>query len=284
MSNVLRSIFVSLLPAVALYYLGASICHIIQAGWSWTIIGRLLVAAAIAGFFAKLFLVPTARTGQHLTAYTTAIVLGAVMNIVGSVLIDDLPYTSIAVSVVMLLLWIVYLKWYSVFVDRDKETIQVGKRLLEFSLIDKDGNHVTSSDLYDKPTIWMFYRGNWCPLCMAQIKEVAADYQAIETRGAQVALISPQPHRFTIRLAEKHGVNLNFLTDPEAAAAKLLGIYAAHGTPTAMIPLGFESDTVLPTIIITDKGGKIIYADLTDNYRVRPEPAEFIKVLDEMSA
>ena len=27
-------------------------------------------------------------------------------------------------------------------------------------------------------------------------------------------------------------------------------------------------------------GGRIIYCDMTDNYRVRPEPAEFIKALD----
>jgi hypothetical protein len=32
-------------------------------------------------------------------------------------------------------------------------------------------------------------------------------------------------------------------------------------------------------VIITDKEGKIIYSDFTTNYRVRPEPDEFIKVL-----
>jgi len=39
---------------------------------------------------------------------------------------------------------------------------------------------------------------------------------------------------------------------------------------------------ILPTVIITDAEGKIIFADLTDNYRVRPEPDTFLKVIDEI--
>ena len=71
--------------------------------------------------------------------------------------------------------------------------------------------------------------------------------------------------------------------DKENEAAKALGIFAKQGTPTAMVALGYELDTVMPTIIITDKCGDIIYSDLTDNYRVRPEPQEFLKVLDKVA-
>ncbi len=45
--------------------------------------------------------------------------------------------------------------------------------------------------------------------------------------------------------------------------------------------LGYNKDTVIPTVIITDKDGKLIYVDLTDNYRVRPEPEIFIKIIDD---
>jgi hypothetical protein len=34
----------------------------------------------------------------------------------------------------------------------------------------------------------------------------------------------------------------------------------------------------LPTIIMTNASGKIIFADLTDNYRIRPEPETFLEV------
>ena len=39
----------------------------------------------------------------------------------------------------------------------------------------------------------------------------------------------------------------------------------------------------LPTVIITDAKGKIVFADLTDNYRVRPEPETFLKVIDALA-
>jgi hypothetical protein len=36
----------------------------------------------------------------------------------------------------------------------------------------------------------------------------------------------------------------------------------------------------LSTVVISDPDGTIIFADLTDNYRVRPEPSTFLAALD----
>jgi hypothetical protein len=50
------------------------------------------------------------------------------------------------------------------------------------------------------------------------------------------------------------------------------------------VPVGplrrrWGSDTVLPTVIIADADGRILYSDQTDNYRVRPDPEIFLRVL-----
>ena len=58
-------------------------------------------------------------------------------------------------------------------------------------------------------------------------------------------------------------------------AATQLGILDKWGTPMGMQVLGYESDTVLPTTVLTDSRGHIVYSDQTDNYRVRPEPEAF---------
>ena len=123
----------------------------------------------------------------------------------------------------------------------------------------------------------MFYRGNWCPLCMAQIKEIAQDYKNLEAKGIQTVLISPQPHRHTKHLAKKFDVGFQFLVDKNNAVARQLNIIAKNGLPTGFQVLGYDSDTVMPTIILTDEGGKIIHSDLTSNYRVRPEPKDLLK-------
>jgi peroxiredoxin len=117
---------------------------------------------------------------------------------------------------------------------------------------------------------------------MAQIKEIAGQYQALADRGVKIALISPQPQRHTKSLAKKFEVPFIFLTDKDHQSVKALKIFQKAGTPLGMEVFGYESDTVMPTVIITDEQGKIIFADLTDNYRVRPEPGTFLKVLDEL--
>ncbi|MBW2550119.1 MAG: hypothetical protein JRE73_04995 [Deltaproteobacteria bacterium] len=50
-----------------------------------------------------------------------------------------------------------------------------------------------------------------------------------------------------------------------------------------MDTLGYDSDSVLPTVVITDPSRRIIFVDLTDNYRVRPEPSTFLAALDALA-
>ena len=177
--------------------------------------------------------------------------------------------------------FVVYDFWYSSFSNRASRQLSVGKMLPEFVLKDTAGNAITSTSLTDKPAVWIFYRGNWCPLCMAQVKEIAGQYQQLQELGARVALISPQPHRFTIGLAKKFDVAFEFLTDEGNRAARTLGIASPNGIPMGMQVLGYDSETVLPTVIITDVGGRILWAHETDNYRVRPDPDVYLEVLRE---
>ena len=62
--------------------------------------------------------------------------------------------------------------------------------------------------------------------------------------------------------------------------ARKLGIEHVGGVPSAMEPLGYGTDTVLPTVLIIDPARTIVFADLTDNCRVRPEPSTFLAALD----
>ena len=175
--------------------------------------------------------------------------------------------------------FLIYDYWYSSFTDRHSKSLDVGQTLPEFELKDTAGQTVTSASLTDKPAIWIFYRGNWCPLCMAQIKELVAQYQQLQDLGVRVALVSPQPHKFTKGLAKKFDVAFDFLTDDDNRAAHTLGIANPNGLPMGMQVLGYDSDTVLPTVIITDTGGKILWVHETDNYRIRPEPETYLAVL-----
>lgn len=281
MNNLLKSIFISVLPILALFYAIDSGLHLIQHGLSSSrYLGRLLIAFSIVVLFALLFLKPVARTDTNLKIYSTFITAGLLISLWFGVykegdILGSLP------SITMFLAWILYLKWYSVFKNRKSNTVlKEGVQFPNLTLEDPNKNKVTTHSYLGNPTIYLFYRGNWCPLCMAQIKEITSQYKELEKRNVNVVLISPQPHTHSKSLAKKYNLNFNFLVDPDSKAAQKLEIFAKNGLPMGLQVFGYTNDTVQPTVIITDQKGTIIFADLTDNYRVRPEPETFIKIIE----
>lgn len=233
--------------------------------------------------FMKIFVFKTPRTEENFYGIIGLTFIGAAMAVytVATTSVPGAVYTlAYSLGLGVGGFWL-YNYWYSRFGREDNAQLQVGKPLPEFVLEDPQGNEISSSSFTGKPALYIFYRGNWCPLCMAQIKEVAGSYKELADRGVSVNLVSPQSHSNTESLAKKFDVPFNFLVDKDNRAAKQLDIVSIGGTPTGLEALGYDSDTVMPTVLITDETGKLIFADLTDNYRVRPEPDTFIKVLDE---
>jgi peroxiredoxin len=217
-----------------------------------------------------------ARTSSRFPALIVMGLIGVIFAIRGYVLGGSAIAPAFAVT--GFVGFLVYDYWYSSF-HRAAGQLGVGRILPGFELTDTAGRTISSTSLTDKPTVWIFYRGNWCPLCMAQIKELVAQYQQLEDLGVRVALVSPQPHKFTKGLAKRFDVAFDFLTDEDNRAARALGIDHPHGLPMGMQALGYDSETVLPTVIITGTDGLILWVHETDNYRVRPEPETYLAVL-----
>jgi len=246
-------------------------------GW----FGVLLANLPAAMFFNYVTMTKRmARTTRNMPMITIITSLGVLLLIVSWVMSPGAQELQLVLGVVGLLGWILYDFWYSSYGKRDTSQLEVGQMLPEFALKDLQGKTFPSSEFTGKPTLFLFYRGNWCPLCMAQIKEIAGQYRQIARRGAQIVLVSPQPHKHTRKLADKFDVPFIYMIDEDNKAARILNIAARNGLPVGMQAMGYESDTVMPTVVITDVDGKIIFADLTDNYRVRPEPETFIRALD----
>jgi len=87
--------------------------------------------------------------------------------------------------------------------------IKVGEQLPTLQFIDANKNDIENTDFIGKKILYLFYRGNWCPLCMAQIKEISEQYKELEKRGIEVLLISPQPVSHSASLAKK--MELSFI-------------------------------------------------------------------------
>ena len=276
----MKSVFVSLYmtAAVAIALIAGRSLWLTHDYLSWA--GVLLVTAPFVVVIGWLMVFrniarTTARFPMLVALGTAGVVLASWGYVRGGN--PEAPLLAIGAWIGLML----YSYWYSSFNREPSGQLQIGNTLPNFELTDVAGQAVGSLSFIDKPTIWIFYRGNWCPLCMAQIKELASQYKELQSEGVRIALVSPQPHKNTIALAKRFDLSFDFLTDEDNRAARALGIDHPRGLPMGIQMLGYNSDTVLPTVIITDTSGRILWAHETDNYRIRPEPELFLAVLRE---
>jgi len=69
----------------------------------------------------------------------------------------------------------------------------VGYKLKDFSSTDQNGNKIQLSELLKKgKVVIVFYRGQWCPVCMPHLKKPQNSLKEIENKGATVLLITPE--------------------------------------------------------------------------------------------
>ncbi len=275
--NRLKAAYVSIYLTVASVITAYAAWQLLQGHDALTWTGVLLSAAPMALVIGFLMIKPVmARTSADLPEAHVPIAVGVALTAWGSSGDSWLPLSLALISYVGFLL---YVYWYSRYGRLKSESLTVGKPLPAFTLTDVDGTTVQSSELAGQPSVILFYRGNWCPLCMAQIKEIARQYQELEALGAEVIMVSPQPHKYTRELAEKFSVNFRFMTDKDNQAAKVLGIASEFGIPTGLEAMGYDTEAPMPTVIITDQQGTVVWTHETDNYRVRPEPETFLEVI-----
>lgn len=275
----LKPVFITLAATFWTGFTYLFIAAIVDSIPAYAIAGLGLLSVLPFGFFAILLIFkPTSRTSTHLTIITSFMVLGLAISLYS--FNENILSTAILLMAVgSLALWLIYLNWYSVIPRNQSEPV-VGDYLPELSFLENNNSELSTRDLQGRKMLMMFYRGNWCPLCMAQIKEISAQYKELEKRGIETLLISPQPSNHSASLAKKMNVNFRFVTDKDNRMAQKLNIDHKYGTPLGMQIFGYKTETVMPTVIIADGSGKIMFVDQTDNYRVRPEPSTFLAILD----
>ena len=260
-----------ILASVAIGHIITHLVRVPEAGLAW--VGALVAVAPLAVFMSSLVLFPRARTSRNQYPLLALALVGTVVSFVGF----ESPASWYALFLGLIGTF-AYVFWYSILDRPVQSVLSVGATLPELELFDDEGNPVTATA--GKHGLYMFIRGNWCPLCMAQVKEIAAQYRELEARGVEVFLISRQPAANTRALAKRFDAPIRFCVDEDGRLARQLGIEHLGGVPFLMEPLGYDADSVLPTVLITDPSRRIIFSDLTDIYRVRPELSAFLAALD----
>jgi peroxiredoxin len=277
--NKIKSYFLSSLVLYSVLITGLGIYQITTDSGTFTVWLSVTVAAfQIAFFFGRLHLVNVPRTTHGLGGFSIGIFMATMYSVYTSYT-KQVASPAPLLALISLCGWLAYVAWYSELGDRSKEKVKEGKRLPKIPFEDYDGNKLTSLNWKGGKRLVIFYRGNWCPICTAQINELAKFEKDFQELNLKVTLISPQSHQKSKNHANRVGMNYDFLVDVDNSAARILGILHANGIPKGLGVLGYDTDVPKPTTFVLDEEGKVIFADCTTNYRLRTNPQDIVMAL-----
>lgn len=162
----------------------------------------------------------------------------------------------------------------------------IGESIPKATLQDSEGKQVELSKLLgNKPTVLVFYRGGWCPYCSVQLSGLVKIEKEILDLGYQMIAISPDDYRNLQTTESKESINYTLLSDPDAKFIQQMGI----GFKTPLMLKGFiatkgqkgETSEIMPvpTVMIVNEKGKILFEYLNPNYKERISGEMLLAVL-----
>jgi peroxiredoxin len=276
--NRLKSVFLSTLIAfcVLVPIVGAVAVSNGAVASIWLSVSVAAVQVLI--YFVRLYVSHVPRTSVNLVGFTVGIFMATMYSIFTSYRLEVASVAPL-LALVCMAGWMAYVGWYSNLGPGGSSGIKLGKRIPSIDLEDYDGNPVNSEQWLGQKRLILFYRGNWCPICTAQVNELSQFQDRFDALGVKYTFISPQAHDKSRRFANRTGMNADFLVDKDNRAAAKLGIVHKNGLPMGLQVLGYDTDVPKPTVFVIDENGKVVFADLTENYRLRPLPSDILKAL-----
>lgn len=173
----------------------------------------------------------------------------------------------------------------------EQQILPAGSMAPAFALDDTNGRRVRSADLLALgPVVINFFRGRWCPYCLAELSAWRDLYPAVRARGGLLVAISPQTVRQNDLLIQQHPLPFPLLSDAGSATAKsfhlsyavpdylqkhyrsiLVNLPFLNGEPSWRLPM--------PATYVLQSDGRVAFAQAHADFRVRPDPEEVLAAL-----
>jgi peroxiredoxin len=100
-----------------------------------------------------------------------------------------------------------------------------GDPMPEFMLPDQTGRLVSLSELVERgPVVVAFHRGHWCPYCRITADALTRIHGAVQQRGAELVVITPEIERFNAELRSAVGARYPVLSDMDNGYALMLNL------------------------------------------------------------
>ncbi len=168
----------------------------------------------------------------------------------------------------------------------DVKGLSVGENAPDFTLLNALGKPVSlSSCLESGIVILKFYRGEWCPICNLDLREIQKSLPQLKTFGASVIAISPQKPDDALTITQKNELGFEVLSDPDQKVIKAYNLQFDPGEDyhnrRDLTLLNGDGSKLLPVpaTFIIDTDAVIKAAHVEANYTERMAVEDILNVL-----
>ncbi|MEP6711088.1 MAG: peroxiredoxin-like family protein, partial [Ferruginibacter sp.] len=190
----------------------------------------------------------------------------------------------------IILLAIILIQAACAIAQTEPKGINVDDKAPMFIGMDQSGKSFDlKNELKKGPVVLVFYRGQWCPYCNRQLKELEDSLSLITGKGATLVAITPEKSENISKTIEKTKATYPILFDDGLKIMKSYDVAFAVDEKTIEKYKGYGIDFTnangaanganlpVPAVYVINKDGTIVYRHFDKNYTKRASVAEILE-------
>jgi len=166
--------------------------------------------------------------------------------------------------------------------------LNVNDKAPEFSAKNQDGKPISLKEkLKTGSVVLLFYRGEWCPYCNRELKNLEDSLSLITAKGATLIAVTPEKPENIRKTIEKTKATYPVLFDEGlkimksydvafAVDPKTIEKYKGYGIDFNEVNGSNGASLPVPAVYIINKKGEIIYKYFDADYRKRPSVKDLL--------
>ncbi len=236
----------------------------------------LLAAALVLGSGAQwLRLMQQVRIPADTTAYLTAsgaaAVLGVAAFAVGTGLAGGVA-AGFAIAAGLAFLGLSAASGQAAVVP----AVAVGGPVVDFTACDAEGRPFALAGLRGAPVLLKFFRGHWCPYCVAELRRWEELRPELDARGIQIVTVCADGAEQIRAGRGKHGLRAVMIPDPDLV---LTDRFNLRNPKNFALKSGIIVPLPIPTTILVDSAGIVRWIDRSTDYMRRSDPAQVLAAI-----
>ena len=168
-----------------------------------------------------------------------------------------------------------------------------GDLVEDFVAFDQDDKRVQLSELIkENKAVIIFYRGQWCPVCIPHLKKLQDGLNEIKKLGVSVLIITPENQENINKTILKTNINVPIIHDEDYKLMKAFDVAFVPSKGLKMIynillranlkkTQSDESETLpIPATFIVDRYSRVSWRQFDRNYHNRASVEDLLTELN----